>query len=72
MTLACDCIILELPHIVGIIGFFTEIGNEPKILLQETSIQSRIGALHNIGITRGGPRGPCPPKIFRTYNHFMP
>jgi len=24
-----------------------------------------------IGVARGGPEGPCPPKIFRKYSHFV-
>jgi len=25
----------------------------------------------NIGVARGGPKGPCPPQIFRNYSHFV-
>ena len=27
-------------------------------------------ALRCIGVASGGPKGPCPPKIFRTYSHL--
>jgi len=53
MTSSYDCIILELPHRLDYRAFHWHFDEEKK-LMQETIMQSRIGAPHNIGGSQGG------------------